>query len=206
MGLGKALLFASFVALGLAAAYWTARRPGGRSVVNIFILFTLLLTMGVGLSQREVWPFSTWPLIAGTVPRPVSQPRIVAVDANGREHQIDYRAWGPLVFQEFMAWKDEKFSRLDDAAQNRVAAYLLGIVEGNRRRWSAGEPIPYFTRYLGPLSAPFFLGHPALWNDGRAPGEAFQGLRFYRETWDVEERWRDPSKVTRELTYEYREP
>jgi hypothetical protein len=32
------------------------------------------------------------------------------------------------------------------------------------------------------------------------------GLRFYTETWDVEERARDPSKIARQLVYEYRQP
>jgi hypothetical protein len=88
-----------------------------------------------------------------------------------------------------------------------VAAYLLGIIENNREHWSTEKPVLHFERYLGPLSAPLFLGHPEHWTQGAGvPGRPFRGLRLYMETWNVEERWREPSKVTRQLSYEYREP
>ena len=61
--------------------------------------------------------------------------------------------------------------------------------------------------YLGPFSAPFFLGHPERWIPGvQVPGKPFVDLRLYTETWSVEERWHDPRKVTRKLAYEYRAP
>ena len=195
-----------FAILGVAAGL-ARGKPGGRRLTHAFIGYTLVVSFAAGFLQHELWPFSAWPLVAGRAPSTVTQPRIVAVDAAGREHEIDHRAWGPLVFQELNGWHDKHFFRLDPAARDRAAAYLLGVVEGNRRRWAAGDPAPYWTRYLGPLSAPLFLGHPSHWAPGeRVPREAFVGLRHYRETWDVEERLRDPSRVTRVLRYEYRAP
>jgi hypothetical protein len=193
-----------FAILGVAAGL-SRGRPNGRRFVNAFIAYTLALSFAAGFTQHEVWPFSAWPLVAGRAPSTITQPRIVAVDTDGVEHEIDHRAWGPLVFQELNGWHDKHFFRLDPAARERAAAYLLGVVEGNRKRWAAGNPEPYWTRYLGPLSAPLFLGHPSHW-DASVPQKPFVGLRHYRETWDVEERLRDPKRVTRVLRYEFRTP
>jgi hypothetical protein len=205
MGLIKGLVFLGFVALGLFAAYSATRRKDDRRPVNLFIAYIVLVSLAAGFAQRDVWPFSTWPLVAGTVPRPTTQPRIVAIDAQGTEYQIDYRAWEPLEFEEMIAWTQAYFAQLDRASQDSVAAYLLGIVERARRQWAAGERTHDFDRYFGPLSVPLFLGHPAYWEtEAGVPKEPFVGLRFYEETWDVEERARDPSKMTRRLVYEYR--
>jgi len=205
MGLVKALLFFGFVALGLLAAFSSRNREGSSYAVNAFLVYSIVLGLGAGLSQHEVWPFSTWPLVAGTVSKPVTHPRFVAIDSAGREYQIDFRAWEPLEFDELMAWEGLSFFRLDTASRDRVAAYLLSIIERARERWAAGSQVDYFRRYLGPLSAPLFLGHPSYW-DIAVPAQTFVGLRLYDETWDVEERSRDPSKVSRKLVYEYRRP
>jgi hypothetical protein len=131
----------------------------------------------------------------------------VAIDAQGAEYQIDYRAWEPIEFDEMMAWKDAYFTHLGRTSQDKVAAYLLGIIETARQQWAAGKRVHDFDRYLGPLATPLFLGHPAYWEtDAGVPAKPFVGLRFYDETWDVEERATDPSKVSRRLVYEYRQP
>jgi hypothetical protein len=193
--------------LGLAAGLARRGTVDNRPLVNVFIIYTLMLGLGAGLTQREIWPFSAWPLVAGKVPVPVTHPRFLAVDADDHEHEIDYRAWGPIEFDEFIGWEDKNFLRLDRGSQDRVASYLLGIIEGNRQRWAAGEPERYFDRYLGPFSAPFFLGHPERWIPKvQVPGKPFVGLRLYMETWSIEERQRDPRNVTRKLVYEYRAP
>jgi hypothetical protein len=201
----KGLVFLTFVAVGLAAA-WTARyRPGNRSIITVLITYTIMVSCAVGFTQRESWPFSTWPFIATRIARPSTFPRIVATDAQLNEYQIDYRAWEPLEFDELVAWKDQFFFRLDPSKREAVVAYLLDRIETARLQWSVGESPRYFNRFFGPLSAPLFLGHRGYWDAG-PPSEAFTGLRFYTETWDVEERARDPSKLTRQLVYEYRKP
>jgi hypothetical protein len=191
-----------FALLGLVAGFARRGNIDNRRLVNVFILYTLALGLAAGLSQHEVWPFSAWPLVAGKVPVPVTHPRFLAVDAEGREHEIDYRAWGPIEFDELIGWEQKNFSRLNPESQDRAASYLLGVIEGNRQRWAVGEP-----EHLGPFSAPFFLGHPERWIAGvQVPAKPFVSLRLYSDTWSVEERRRDPSKVTRKLVYEYRAP
>ena len=205
MGLVKGFAVLVFVILGLAAAWLAYRRPGNRGAVNLLIAYTILLSFSVGFTQRESWPFSTWPFIAGRVARPSTFPRIVAIDAQEKEYQIDYRAWEPFEFDELMAWKDQFFSRFDATTKDRIATYLLDHLDTARRQWAAGERRHYFDRFFGPLSAPLFLGHRAYW-DAAVPDRAFSGLRFYEETWDVEQRARDPSSISRRLVYEYRRP
>jgi hypothetical protein len=204
VGIVKSVVFLTFVAIGLIVAWSSHRRAANRAIVNVLIAYAVVVSFTVGFSQRESWPFSTWPFIAGRVARPSTFPRIVATDAQRSEYQIDYRAWEPLEFDELMAWKDQSFFRLDRAGRDAVAAYLLERVEKARRQWPAGEARD-FNRFFGPFSAPLFLGHRGYWDAG-APNEAFTGLRFYAEIWDVEERARDPSKVERQLLYEYRRP
>ena len=206
-GVVKGLLFLGFVALGLTAAYSTRAKRDEFRVVNAFLIYTLVLGLGAGLTQREVWPFSTWPLVAALVAPTITHPRIVAVDVEGQEHPIDYRAWGPFEIDELLGWEGKYFFGLDRSTQDRVAGYLLRVIEHNREQWAAGKPVPYFDRYLGPLSTPFFLGHPEHWTQGAGvPSQSFRGLRLYDESWNVEERWRDPTKVTRQLAYEYMAP
>jgi hypothetical protein len=196
-----------FALLGLAVGLSTRRRTARRGLVNTFIAYTLAVSFGAGFTQHELWPFSAWPLVAGRVPASVTHPRFLAVDALGREHEIDSRAWEPIVFQELVAWEEKNFMGLDAASRDRAAAYLLDLVERARTRWAAGTPDRHFDKYLGPLSAPFFLGHPRHWIAGvRVPDTRFVALRLYKETWNVEERQRDPSRVVRRLAYEYRAP
>lgn len=198
-------LIIGFALLGIAAGLSTRGAVASRPMVNIFILYTLGLSFGAGLLQREVWPFSAWPLVAGKVPQIVTQPRILAFDADGKEHEIDYRAWAPLEFDELMGWEEKTFAVLDRESKDRVAAYLLGVVETARQRWAAGDPERHFDKYLGPFSAPFFLGHPDRWAAGvRVPGRPFVGLRIFKETWSLEERSRDPGRFSRKLVYEFR--
>jgi hypothetical protein len=102
-----------FAVIGLAAGLSRRGAVYNRRLVNVFIVYTLALGLGAGLLQHEAWPFSAWPLVAGKVPAPVTHPRFLAVDGNGREHEIDYRAWGPIEFDEFIGWEDKNFHRLD---------------------------------------------------------------------------------------------
>lgn len=193
-----------FALLGAAAGLVRAHR---RKAVNLFIAYALAVSFGTGLTQRELWPFSSWPLVASLVPERVTHPRTVALDAAGREHDIDWRAWSPFAFQELVAWQDKTFLRLAPDERDRVAAYQLGLVEAARRRFAAGDDGTAFSRFLGPFSAPFFLGHPDRWSPReRVPPAPFVGLRLYKETWNVEERHADPGKVRRVLAYEYRAP
>lgn len=206
----KVLCFLGFIGFGLAIV-WAERfgkpTPRRTVLVNTFLLYCLLVSFGAGLTQREAWPFSTWPLVAGIHPASATHSRLVTVDVSGIEHNIDYRAWQPLVSDELLAWFDAKLLLLDTSAQELVCNYLLDLVETSRMNARLGKGVGYFNRYFGPLTAPYFLLHPALWAaPDRVPAAPFVGLRLYRETWNLEQRQQDPGRVTRNLVYDYRRP
>ena len=192
----------------LAVAFLVALSERGlvgprRRFVNLFLGYAVLASFTAGLSQRDAWPFSKWPMAGGRAEAEYSAIRIVGVDEDGVEHGIDYRAWQPMAFDELMPWMHRTFPRLPRLSQDRVAAYLLEKAEVARRQARSGDGAGYLHRYLGPLAAPEFDLHPRTWSSpGSVPSRPFAGLRVYRETWIQEERRRDPSRVTRALLYE----
>lgn len=199
-----AILFAGFLGLGL----WATRAPkrnsdDARRRVSLFVLYALAASFGAGLTQRDFWPFSAWPLVAGLVPETVTHPRLMAVDAGGAEHDIDYRAWSPMSVDELLSWVDADFMTLRAKDRDAAAAYLLRTAEGARAAAASGAGVRRPGLLPEAVGAPFFLLHPARWTStGRTPPQRFTTLRFYRESWNVEARTRgDP--VRRLLVYEY---
>jgi hypothetical protein len=88
-----------------------------------------------------------------------------------------------------------------------VARFLLGRAEAARRRGREGRAPGTFERLLGPLAAPTFVQHPRRWTSPEAtPSRPFVRLRLYRESWSLEERRRDPERVTRVLLHEHPRP
>ena len=213
LNLLSAALFLGFLLLG-GAIVWESRPqgtlPSKKRALNFFLGYALMVSFGAGLSQRELWPFSRWELIAGIVPPAVGErfghPRLVALDEQGQEHAIDFRAYEPLAFDELSSWINHEFPKLDPAEKRRAARYLLERAENARVRARSGLPVG--TRRLPfLLSAPHFLLHPRTWPDpSAAPAEPFVGLRIYSETWNLEERQRDPHNLKRILLYQYPEP
>ena len=198
------LCFLGFLVAALLV--WLSERSAlgpRRPFVNVFLLYATFASFGAGLSQKDAWPFAKWPMAGGRADALGSTIRIVAVDAEGADHGIDYRAWQPLAFDELVPWMHRTFPRLPRAAQDQVAAHLLEKAESARRKAEAGHGVGYLGRFLGPLAAPEFDLHPRLWSGpGSVPPRPFVALRVYRETWNQEERRRDPSRVARQLLYE----
>ena len=188
LNLLSAAVFLGFLLLGGAVA-WESRPqaslPSKKRALNCFLGYTLMVSFSAGLSQRELWPFSRWELIAGIVPPVVgerfSHPRLVALDARGAEHAIDFRAYEPLAFDELSSWINREFPKLDATEKRRAARYLLERAENARAR--ARSDLPLGTQSLPfLLSAPHFLLHPRIWPDpNAAPAEPFVGLRIYTE-------------------------
>jgi hypothetical protein len=173
-----------------------------RRFVSVFLLYATFASFGAGLSQRDAWPFARWPMAGGRADALGSTVRIVGVDALGAEHGIDYRAWQPMAFEELIPWMHRTFNRLPRPLQDQVVAHLLEKAESARRKAAAGQGVGYLDRFFGPLAAPEFDLHPRLWSEpGRVPPRPFVALRIYRETWNQEERRRDPSRVTRQVLY-----
>jgi hypothetical protein len=192
------LLFALLVWLSERGVVGPRRR-----LVSAFLAYAILASFGAGLSQKDAWPFAKWPMAGGRAEAMGDTIRIVGVDTAGAEHAVDYRAWQPMAYEELIPWMHRTFPRLPPAAQGAVAAHLLEKAEAARRAGAAGNRIGYLDRYLGPLAAPEFDLHPRLWpSPASVPPRPFVAVRVYRETWNQEERLRDPSRVTRRLLYE----
>ncbi len=200
---------AGYVALGLFAA-WRAHAPAGargRGSINAFLLYTLTVSFAAGLFQREMWPFSTWPLVAGIQGPSANHSRLVAVDRAGVEHNVDYRAWQPFVVEELQAWAGRELLRLGPEDRTRAAEFMVQLAEQGRQDARAGRTVGYFDRLWGPLAAPYFLLHPKWWSvPGTTPPTPLVGIRLYRESWNLEQRRTDPSAVQRSLVFEYLRP
>ncbi len=211
MNLVSALSFLGFVALGLAMAAAAALPTDERRrrvLTNCFLVFTLFVSFAAGLSQHDAWPFSSWRMMVGLTPpatRTIPTLRITGIDATGGEYDIDYRTWQPLSLEELHAWLKAIFPRLNPAAKQHVAAYLLS--RANRAREEALSPagLAYSSRWLGRLSAPTHLLHPAIWSDPeRVPRTPLVSLRIYEESWNLETAGCENRNMTRVLQYEYR--
>lgn len=194
--------FAAFL-LGALALRATERRSSPdarRRRVSAFVLLFLALSFASGLSQRDLWPFSHWPIVS-LVARPyIVIPKLVGVDAEGVEHDVDFRALQPLGLDELSPWLLYNFTRLPEDGRQRAAAYILERVERSRRRAAAGGRVGDFERFLGPLTAPYFLLHPRRWTSpDRTPPRPFVRLRLYHLTWE-----RGTGIVARDLEYESR--
>ena len=199
--------FLGFVCCALVLC---GRRPTGLALwqrktrVSLFILYTLGASFGAGLAQHDIWPFVAWPLVAARLPATVTEPRLVAVDARGAEHDIDYRAWWPLSFDELIGWMNQNFPALPSESQDRAARSLLATADSARAAARRGERVGQYGRFLGPFAAPLFLLHPKIWSDSaRVPANPFVGLRYYQESWNLESHARGSTAVRRRLVYRY---
>lgn len=182
-----------------------------RATRSVFIAYIVAVSLAAGALQANLWPLSSWSLMTGAPLRRYGENppylRIVAVDAEGAERAIDYRAVEPFAIEELMAWMRSSFFTLPPAAQDSAAAYLLTRVNVARERVREGKSPGTQGRLLGPLRAPFHLLHPKRWTSpATVPGTAFVGLRVYREAWDLEERAAGRSRVERTLAYSFSPP
>jgi hypothetical protein len=203
--------FLTVVILGLRVALSGGLRSpwARRRWTNIFLWAVLFISFGAGLTQHDLWPFSSWPVLAHRLPTGWSYsapPHIVGVDLSGKEHEIDYRAWQPMALEELTSWIRLHFAHLDPAERDRAGAYLLRRANRGREQALSPAGLPYPNRWFGRLTAPTHMLHPAIWSHPEnVPRNPFVELRIYGETWNVEERRRDQQKVTRVLIFDYRQ-
>jgi hypothetical protein len=202
---GACFLGLVVMAVLVVRAERTGDRARHRRAVVRFIAYAVAASFASGLTQRDLWPFAKWPMAGGRADAVAANTRIKAVDAGGAEHDIDYRAWQPLAFDDLVPWMHRTFDRLPPESQARIAEHLLRLAEQGRARARAGRGPGYFDRYLGPLAAPDFDLHPRRWRSpAETPALPFAALRVYRERWNQEERRLDPARVERSLAFEYR--
>ena len=194
----------------VAGAAWSAATRGGDMRVrqrraSLFVAWVLLVSLLVGVFEKDLYPFTSWPLMSWLYPRSYPLWRFVAVDAHGAEHDVDYRAWEPLSGDELASWLAMRFRRLGPLEKDSVARDLLQRATDGAERARAGVRIGQFDRMLGPLSAPLFQLHPTTWDrPASIPALPFQAFRLYEERWDPDAGTREARDVPRSLMYEYR--
>ncbi len=151
------------------------------------------ILIGVGLvgvalpmiSQRDLYPFSAWQLVAITVPDTIEVPHLMAVDDAGREYEVDYRAVRPVPLLELSSWFDTRFKQLSSADRASATEWLVSRIEAARLEAVARGSLPEFG-VLGRVGAPFFLLHPRFWDrPGGQPARPIVRLRVYRDRWAV---------------------
>jgi len=131
-----------------------------RRRTNVFLWAVLFISFAAGITQHDLWPFSSWPVLAHTLPSGWNYsppPDINGVDSSGNEYDVDYRAWQPLALEELTSWIRLHFAHLDPAERDRAGAYLLGRGEqalSQRKRNSSsgswlGTSVPHGRCFMG---------------------------------------------------------
>lgn len=194
----RLLSFLVFVALGARVAAGGPARP---RALQILLAYVCALALGVGLSQRDAWPFSSYPIAAGLAGGGDRQTWIefCGVDADGREWTVDPRAWSPLAHQTVQLWFERSWARLPEHQRRDAGLFLLDRAEAARTRLAGGAPVGR-ERVLGPLAAPdWSLLHGV---DAPVPSTPLRRLRIYEHAWVPRASYREPALRQRTLVAE----
>lgn len=127
MSLVRLAAFGLFLLSG-AGMLIAGRTRFARAAERLFIAYFAALTLVAGIGNRDLWPFSSYPIIPESSERyrEAVWYEVRAVDGNGREHRVDARAWSPLSPWVVEKWIERTFiARLDDAGRRRAARFLL---------------------------------------------------------------------------------
>jgi len=108
-----------------------------RAVVALFA-YVIAVHFGLVFLKRDGWPFATHGVFleSGDESRPLSSPRFDAIDANGREYELDARTWLPLSERTVATWCLMSFRRLTAEERDAAVAYLLRKAQTSRAIFS----------------------------------------------------------------------
>ena len=216
--LGAFLLFA---ALGLRVAWLQNRGRETQRAITQLIVYSLAVSCLTGFTQIEAWPFTTWALVHNVSHTKMIDWKVEGIDASGKSYPVDPRFIQPLPYEEFDTWLKTRFLPLglteEEARvcylephavtpeQGRVALFLVARLEKARLRFRRGASPGTSDWILGRLSAPYHFDRPVVWRTtADVPETPFIGLRIWQLDWDVEERYRDESRIHRRLIFDYR--
>ena len=186
----KLAAFLLFLALGIA----TARN---RRYTRLFIGWTVVVSLFSGITQFDVWPFTSYTLAAFR-PRPhvvICSSEIVGVDASGREWDVDPLSWSPHYYSIVQYWLDSRWPKLDAAQKKETLHFLAQRAEESRAK---GRRIG-FQQYLGSAYDPYWwlLRRPA-----QISPDPFVAIRIYKSCGDPDDRMRLRTKPARTLVAE----
>jgi hypothetical protein len=175
------LVFAGFILLVLRV------RPGDTprtsTSLRLLIGYIVVLTIYVGWSGRDLWPFAAWRYVSYAVADTGTFVRLVGVDDGGREYPLDTRTFEPLEFAAVLGDLDYKVDRMSREERTEFLDYLLRLSQEGLARARAGQPVGRFTRILGPLAAPVFHVPVTPWKDRENLPPQLAELRLYRLYW-----------------------
>jgi hypothetical protein len=193
--------FVVFVVLGFSVLRKSdvAQR---RRAINLLLIYVLAVNLVIGVSQRDAWPFSPYPLMRGVWNGTWIYQKLapVALDAAGREWEVDPRSWAPVFPFVLQEWFNVIFPELSAPRKRQALEFLFDRAERTRNRLAQGRRVGN-ERILGSLTAPDWWLYRRV--DAVSPAP-YVAIRFYREWWRPYERLRDNSKFHRDLIGEYR--
>ncbi|HSP16204.1 MAG TPA: hypothetical protein VLV78_15765 [Thermoanaerobaculia bacterium] len=194
-------IFAGFVAIGLLAM-WNAGRLH-KTLVRVLIAYVIAVSLAVGFTQIEAWPFTHWALVHTLRDPAMDRWDLVGVDATGRDFLIDPRVFEPFAFEEFHTWLRIYFFKLDADGRQKVAGFMIRRAEAARRRFMATGRVGAIDRILGPLTAPRHFCRARVWRTpADLPRTPFVRLKILLTSWNIEEAEARPSAVKHEVLFE----
>src|SRR5688572_27913180 len=132
--------FLGFLALGLGI--WVTRpedAPARRRAVGRLLVYVLVLSIAVGLSQWDDWPFTSHTIAVGRA-RPDSRvcaTGLYGLDRDDREWRLDPYSFTPVYDSILQYWLEQALGRLTEPEGGRALGFLLDRAEESRRRLAA---------------------------------------------------------------------
>jgi hypothetical protein len=153
MSLIRLGVFVVFAALCIGAAAM-ADRPRGRLLRWLVTTYFLVASAAAGLAQRDLWPFSGYPVIAESSSRwrEAVWYSMFTIESGGGESPLAADAIAPLRRSVLEKWIERTFVHLPEQQKRRAASWI--VARANQpATWTNVSP-------LGPLSAPDWLVRP----------------------------------------------
>jgi len=175
------LVFAGFITLTLLVRSGDAPRTS--NPLRMLIGYVVVLTIYVGWTGRDLWPFAAWRYVSYAVGDNGTFVRLVGADDDGREYELDTRTFEPLEFAAVLGDLDYNLDQMSKQRRTELLDYLLQMAQNGLARARAGAPVGVFSRFLGPLAAPVFHVPITPWTDRDNLPPQLAELRLYRVYW-----------------------
>ena len=144
--------------------------------------------------------------MSGLSPEKITNYDFEVIAADGRAVRVDPQVWQPASDNEILdGWVAWHIDETTPVEREELARFVLGRAERMRQSIRSGARRGVNGWLFGPLAAPYMFRRRAIWHStDDVPAVRFVAVRLVRESWDVRERFRDESRVSREIVYELR--